>query len=86
MSHTEEALQERIKELTCLYEVSSIIVSANVEELDETLKAIANSLKKAFQFPEYTEIAIETLLKLEMQMKTSVSAATLRFSINSMEK
>ncbi|MAO09474.1 MAG: sensor histidine kinase [Flavobacteriaceae bacterium] len=60
MSHTEEALQERIKELTCLYEVSSIIVSANVEELDETLKAIANSLKKAFQFPEYTEIAIET--------------------------
>ena len=62
MSHTEEALQERIKELTCLYEVSSIIVSANVSELDDTLQSIANSLKKAFQFPDYTEIAIKTSL------------------------
>jgi signal transduction histidine kinase len=58
MSNTEQALQERIKELTCLYEVSSIIVNANAELIDDTLKAIAISLKKAFQFPNKTEIII----------------------------
>ena len=58
MSKTELALQERIKELTCLYEVSSIIVNANAELLEDTLKAIANSLKKAFQYPDKTSITI----------------------------
>ena len=53
------ALEERIKELTCLYEVSSIIVNADAVEISETLKAIGKSLKKGFQFPEQTEILIE---------------------------
>ncbi|WCO03398.1 sensor histidine kinase [Psychroserpens ponticola] len=60
MSTTEQALQERIKELTCLYEVSSFIVNANVELIEETLKAIAFSVKKAFQFPKKTEVTIIT--------------------------
>ncbi len=60
MSNTEEALKERIKELTCLYEVSSIIVNADFDHMQETFRAIAFSLKKAFQFPEQTEIAIAT--------------------------
>ena len=60
MSNTEEALQERIKELTCLYEVSSIIVNADIDHIRETYKAIALSLKKGFQYPETTEIAIQT--------------------------
>lgn len=60
MNTTEQALQERIKELTCLYEVSSIIVNANVELIEETLKAIAFSVKKAFQFSEKTEVTIIT--------------------------
>lgn len=60
MSHTETALKERIKELTCLYEVSSIIVNADIAEVKDTLTAIAYSVKKAFQFPKYTEIAIQT--------------------------
>lgn len=60
MNTTEDALKERIKELTCLYEVSSIIVNANFGQLQETLKAIAYSLKKGFQFPEHTEITIKT--------------------------
>ncbi|MGJ8594152.1 MAG: sensor histidine kinase [Aquaticitalea sp.] len=60
MSQTEQALQERIKELTCLYEVSSIIVNADYEDLEHTLRAIAFSLKKAFQFADKTEIRIET--------------------------
>ena len=60
MNNTEQALQERIKELTCLYEVSSIIVNADVELVEDTLKAIAFSLKKAFQYPEETGIAINS--------------------------
>lgn len=60
MNTTEVALKERIKELTCLYEVSSIIVNADAFEISETLKAIGLSLKKGFQFPEKTEILIET--------------------------
>jgi len=57
---TNVELKERIKELTCLYEVTSIIVNANYNQIDDTLRAIAFSLKKAFQFPEATEIGIET--------------------------
>lgn len=60
MKNTEKALKERIKELTCLYEVSSIIVNADVEQMQETLNAIAFSLKNGFQYPDHTEIAIET--------------------------
>ena len=60
MNSTEDALKERIKELTCLYEVSSIIVNADVEQIRETLNAIAFSLKKGFQYPKQTEIAIKT--------------------------
>ena len=58
MNNTQDALKERIKELTCLYEVSSIIVNADIGQLQETLKAIAFSLKKGFQFPQQTDIAI----------------------------
>lgn len=60
MDTAKEALKERIKELTCLYEVSSIIVNADIEQILETLKAIAYSLKKGFQHPDQTEIRIET--------------------------
>jgi len=63
MSETEIALKERIKELTCLYEVSSIIVNADVVAMTETLRAIANSLKKGFQYPSFTTISIETPLE-----------------------
>jgi len=60
MGSTEQALQERIKELTCLYEVSYIIVNVDIEQIQETFKAITLSLKKAFQFPDITEITIFT--------------------------
>ncbi|HZW62649.1 MAG TPA: HAMP domain-containing sensor histidine kinase [Flavobacteriaceae bacterium] len=60
VSTTKTALKERIKELTCLYEVSSFIVNADFEQIQETFSAIAYSLKKALQFPEKTEILIET--------------------------
>ena len=59
-NNTEAALKERIKELTCLYEVSSIISNVAVEQMQQSLDAIAYSLIKGFQFPEQTEIHIET--------------------------
>lgn len=60
MSTSEQELKERIKELTCLYEVTSIIVNADFNQLEQTFKAVASSLKKAFQFPKKTSIAIES--------------------------
>lgn len=60
MNTTEQALKERIKELTCLYEVSSILTNTNASALSETIQAIAFSLKKGFQYPEKTIINIET--------------------------
>tara|TARA_R110002049_G_scaffold159800_4_gene324840 strand:- start:1726 stop:2817 length:1092 start_codon:yes stop_codon:yes gene_type:complete len=58
MNNTEQALKERIKELTCLYEVSSIIENTDFEIIQNTLKAIAFSLKKAFQYPNKTDVII----------------------------
>ncbi len=69
MDITKEALKERIKELTCLYEVSSIIVNVDITQLHETLKAIALSIKKGVQFPNQTEISIKTPLS---SIKTGV--------------
>lgn len=63
MNNTEEALKERIKELTCLYEVSSILVNANTVVISEAIRAIAFTLKKGFHFPNDTEIAIETSIE-----------------------
>ena len=60
MSTVEAALKERIKELTCLYEVSSIIGNTDAESLEDTLKAITLSLQKAFQHPEKTTLSIIT--------------------------
>lgn len=59
MNETESALKERIKELTCLYEVSSIIANSDYELVEDTLKAIAFSLKKAFQYPKKTNVLID---------------------------
>ncbi|MEO8774157.1 MAG: HAMP domain-containing sensor histidine kinase [Gelidibacter sp.] len=46
----EDKLKERIKELTCLYNVSSLIANCNIFDLDPTFKAIAASLKEAFLY------------------------------------
>jgi len=59
---TEDALKERIKELTCLYEVLSSISNVDFENVASTLKAIALSIKKAFLYPEKTEVCIRVKL------------------------
>lgn len=50
MKTIEYTLRERIKELTCMYEVTSIIVNSDFEKLEMSLKSIAFCLKKAFQY------------------------------------
>ena len=59
MNTVEAALKERIKELTCLYEVSSILVNADPEDHTKTFKAIAFSIKKGFQYPDETEVHLD---------------------------
>src|SRR5690606_29720267 len=58
MVTTEKKLIERIKELTCLYEVTSIIVNSDYDQLETSLEAIAYSLKKACQYEDQAEVAI----------------------------
>lgn len=56
MNSTKERLKERVKELTCLHEVSSIIVNADYDMLETSLEAIVQCLKRAWQFNEETEV------------------------------
>jgi signal transduction histidine kinase len=59
MISAEAKLKERIKELTCLYEVTSIIVNSDYDNLETSLFAIAKSLKKAWQFEMDAEVALK---------------------------
>jgi len=56
----EEKLKERIKELTCLYEVTSIIVKSDYNKIEKSLDAIALSLKRALRYSENACVEIET--------------------------
>ncbi|MDX1278475.1 sensor histidine kinase [Oceanihabitans sediminis] len=60
----EEKLKERIKELKCLYAVSSFIANSNLENLSPTIQVIANSLQKAVRYPE--DASVEILLNKEI--------------------
>ena len=44
MTSAEAKLKERVKELTCLYEVTSIIVNADYDQIDASLEAIVYCL------------------------------------------
>lgn len=55
MTSTEAKLKERVKELTCLYEVTSIIVNSDYNELETSLEAICYCIKRGWQFVEDTE-------------------------------
>ncbi|MDO1513403.1 HAMP domain-containing sensor histidine kinase [Maribacter confluentis] len=60
MVSTEAKLKERIKELTCLYEVTSIIVNSDYSQLHTSLEAITFCLKKAWQFEDDTEVLLQS--------------------------
>ena len=57
---TEEKLKERIKELTCLYKVTSIIINCDYSDIQKSLKAITLSLKDALRFSESACVEIKT--------------------------
>lgn len=58
MISAEAKLKERVKELTCLYEVTSIIVNSDYEQLETSLEAIVYCLKRAWQFEHDTEVIL----------------------------
>jgi signal transduction histidine kinase len=60
MATTEAKLKERIKELTCLYEVTSIIVNSDYGQLETSLEAIVSCLKKAWQFDHASEVLLRS--------------------------
>jgi signal transduction histidine kinase len=59
----EDKLKERIKELTCLYRVSSLIRNSGFNNIKALLNEIAISLKKAIRFPEeaFVEIKVDKI-------------------------
>lgn len=59
MDSVEARLKERVKELTCLYEVTSIIVNSDYDRLEASLEAIAYCLKRGWQFVEDTEAHVQ---------------------------
>ncbi len=59
MRTAEAKLKERVKELTCLYQVTSIIVNSDYDELDTSLEAIVYCLKRAWQFENDTEVYLK---------------------------
>lgn len=54
---TEEKLKERIKELTCLYDVSLSIIKS--ESVNGTLDEVANILKKAWRFTPHAIVELQ---------------------------
>ena len=60
MTLAEAKLKERVKELTCLYEVTSIIVNSDYDQLETSLEAIVHCLKRAWQFSDVTEVLLST--------------------------
>lgn len=52
-------LQERIKELECLYEIAQLSIKKANRPLTERLEEAIPIIKKAWQFPEITEVSIE---------------------------
>lgn len=59
MHTAEEKLKERIKELTCLYEVTSVIIHAENNEYKTVFEDTADCLQRAWQFDEETYVNIK---------------------------
>ncbi|NPD46530.1 MULTISPECIES: sensor histidine kinase [unclassified Lentimicrobium] len=51
-------LQERIKELECLYDIAQLSIKKATRPLHESLEEAIPIIKKAWQFPEITEVCI----------------------------
>jgi len=60
MLTAEQKLKERIKELTCLYEVTSLIVNCDYDDMETALLGIVQCLERAWQFDEETYVLLST--------------------------
>jgi len=60
-------LRERIKELTCLYEVTSLIVNCDYDDVRTALHGIVQCLERAWQFDADTFVELKTS---QYQIKT----------------
>ncbi|MFL0354552.1 sensor histidine kinase [Xanthomarina sp. GH4-25] len=72
---TEDKLKERIKELTCLYNVSSYIANSTLNNLEPTWDAIASSLQEAIRYPEEASVELkieDKLFLVGLQSKDNV--------------
>ena len=56
----EDRLKERIKELTCLYNVSSLIRDSDFSNIEKTLKGISVNVKDSIRFPDAAFVEIQT--------------------------
>lgn len=57
LKKTQYVLQERVKELTCLYTISRIIETPDIS-FEEIINGIVKLIPCAMQFPELTEVSI----------------------------
>ena len=69
----ENELRERVKELTCLYDVPSAILQ-HADSIDATLTTICNSVKRAYQYPD--DVAIELFLEAHYVISGSLPEKT----------
>lgn len=60
MITAEDKLKERIKELTCLYEVTSIIANCDYDQIHTSLDAITSCLEVAWLYEEDTYVTLDT--------------------------
>lgn len=79
---TEDKLKERIKELTCLYNVSSYSANSNLFDLDPTFKAIALSLKEAIHYPQDVFVEIKLDGQLIYAGKKPLESVSISVAIN----
>ncbi|WP_149277492.1 sensor histidine kinase [Pareuzebyella sediminis] len=68
MHTTEQKLKERIKELTCLYEVTSLIVNCDYDKVQHALRGIVKCMERAWQFDKETYVALKTV---DFDLKTA---------------
>jgi signal transduction histidine kinase len=59
MSSAEEKLKERVKELSCLYEISSLFQKMNGKNPEKLLQRVAQAVKNAWRFSKDASVVIE---------------------------
>lgn len=78
--HAQASLHERVKELTCLYGISRIVVTPG-KSLDDILQDIVNLLPPAWQYPTVTAARIQVFGRMYLSPDFADSPSHLRAPI-----